>query len=191
MYVCIYVWLSAIKEEVELCENFEITYPGKAGTMQKRPSWKTNSSSSSQQIPFLLKNTKVRRQPCPLPLSWARSTHSKPTRKFFEINFIWSPQIFQVISSLRFPHQNSVCISPFPRTCHMPPPRLPQISWFNHPINIWHAVPVMSSSLCNLLQSAMKLIPLGPKCLPHHPIFEHVQWTDTSRISRRGVGELP
>ena len=29
MYVYTYVWLSEIKEEVELCENFEITYPGK------------------------------------------------------------------------------------------------------------------------------------------------------------------
>ena len=36
--VCIYVYLSAIKDEVEIWEIFKITYPGKDGSMQKRPS---------------------------------------------------------------------------------------------------------------------------------------------------------
>ena len=33
-----YVWLSAIKDEMVLWESFEITYPGKSVSMQKRPS---------------------------------------------------------------------------------------------------------------------------------------------------------
>jgi hypothetical protein len=53
-YVRLYVWLSAIKDEVELWESFEITYPEKAGSVQKTPSWETESSSSSQQIPCIL-----------------------------------------------------------------------------------------------------------------------------------------
>jgi hypothetical protein len=40
----------------------------------------------------------------------------------------WSP-------SLTFPHQNPVCISPFPHTGYKP--RLSHFSRFNHPNSIW------------------------------------------------------
>jgi hypothetical protein len=39
--------------------------------------------------------------------------------------------------SFRPPHQNPVCISPIPHTCHMPHP---SHSWFDHPNNIWWRV---------------------------------------------------
>jgi len=39
--------------------------------------------------------------------------------------------------SLRSPHQNPVCTSSVPHTCHMP---RPSRSWFEHPNNIWWGV---------------------------------------------------
>ena len=37
--------------------------------------------------------------------------------------------------SLTPSHQNPVCTSPVPHTCHMPIPS--HYSWFNHPKSIW------------------------------------------------------
>ena len=131
--------------------------------MQQRPSWEAKRSLTSQEIPafygiwrFITALTRARH----LSLSWARSIQSIPLFHFskirFNIIFSSTPGSSKWLPSLRFPHQNRVCISSLLHTCYVPNPS--HSSWLNHTNDIcW----VVQGSLHSAVTSSL----LGPNIL--------------------------
>ena len=62
--------------------------------------------------------------------------------------------------SLRFPHQNPVCISLLPHTCYKSRPS--HSSWFDHRVIFGEQYRSLSSSLCSFLHSPVTSSLLGP-----------------------------
>ena len=98
--------------------------------MEQGPAGEANRFSASQEIPLILWNQNVhyRIHKCPPPVPILRQIDPghTPTSHVLKIYLIiilpsmtgsskWS-------LSLRIPHQNPVCNSPFPHTCHIPHP---------------------------------------------------------------------
>ena len=79
-----------------------------------------------------------------LSLFWARAIQSMAPSNLLKIHFsIILPSVpgsSKWYLSLRFSHQNRICISP-PHTCYMPHPS--DSSPFDHPKNIWWAVQII------------------------------------------------
>ena len=65
--------------------------------------------------------------------------------------------------SLRFPHQNPLCNSPFPHTCHMR--RRSHSSRYDDPNNIWCGVQIINSSLRSFPHFSVTSSLLGPNIL--------------------------
>jgi hypothetical protein len=110
-------------------------------SMEQSPSWEASRSSASQEIPRILWNPKVdyriHKGPPPVPIL----SHINPVHAPHPISWrslLYYPPIyawvFQVVPSLRSPHQSPVCTSPLTHTCYMSRP--PRSSWFVHPNNI-------------------------------------------------------
>jgi len=111
--------------------------------------WEVNSTSTSNEIPRILWNTKFhyRIHKCPSTVPMLRQldpVHS-PTSHFLKIhlNIIFSsmPCSPKWFPSFRFSHQNPAHAFPLPHTRYMP--RLSHSSWFYHPNNIWLGVQII------------------------------------------------
>ena len=110
--------------------------PGSTNTKQKR-CWE-----ASQEVPRLLWIPTIyyrvhETSPFVPILSQINSVHTASyfMKIHFSIILPLAPRSSKCSPSLRFPHQNHVCISSLPCTCHMP--RLSHSSWFVHSNNIW------------------------------------------------------
>ena len=100
-------------------------------SMEQSPSLEANRFSASQEVPRILWNLKVHycihKCPTPVPILSQIDPIHAPTANFLKIllNIILT---FKPVStnwwalSLRFPHQNTVNVSPLPHTCYMPHP---------------------------------------------------------------------
>ena len=64
---------------------------------------------------------------------------------------------------IRFPHQNPVCTSSLPHTCHMPCPS--HSSWFDHPSNIGWGAQIMKHLAMQSPPVPFCLAPFRPKFL--------------------------
>jgi len=155
--------------------------------MEQSPSWESNRSSASQEIPRIIRSPEVHyrkhKSPPPVPIL-NQISPVNATFHFLRSILILSPfynRVFQVALSLRFPHQNPVYASPLPYTCHMPRPFQP--SCFDHPNNIWWALQIIKLLI---MQSPLPcyLLPLGPKYPPKHPILKHPQPIFLSQCER-------
>jgi hypothetical protein len=82
--------------------------------------------------------------------------------------------------SLRFPHQNPVCISPLPHMCYMPHT---SHSGFDHLNNICWGVQRLSSSLCSFSPLPYYLSPLRPKYYPQQTILKHLSLCSSLNVS--------
>jgi hypothetical protein len=89
---------------------------------------------------------------------------------------------FFQVDSFRFPHQNSVCTSPLPRTCYMLLPS--HSSWFDHPNNIWFGVQIIKLLIMCISSLPCSLAPLRPKFPPPHPIHKQPQATSLPQCER-------
>ena len=94
---------------------------------------------------------------------------------FFNIHFTlfsyFHPDLSRNIFHSEFTHQNSIYASPLPFAFYMP--RLSNSSRFDHRNNIWRGIHTMKLHIVRFSPGACYLVPLRPKCLPHHPIFDH------------------
>jgi len=90
--------------------------------------------------------------------------------------------VFQVVLSLRFPHQNPVYASPLPHTRYIPRPS--HSSWFDHRKIFGEQYRSLSSSLCSFFQSSVTSFLLGPN------IFFNTLFSDTLNLcSSLNVGD--
>jgi len=114
--------------------------------MEQIPSWEAHRLSASQEIPRILWNLKVhyRLQKGP-DLSQINLVRAPVPILEDHFNIILSstPGSSKWSSSCRSPHQNPVCTSPLPHTCHIP--RIRHSSWFDHPIIIIIIIIIIST----------------------------------------------
>ena len=146
-------------------------------------------SSAKQEIPWILWNPKVLPHsqepatcPCPEPDRSSLCPLSHISRIHFNIILPSTPGPSTLRPSLRFPHQNLVCTSPFPHTCSTP---CTSVFWFDHTNNLRWGVQSKSSLLCSLLHSPRYLVLLRSKYPPQHPILENPQPTFLPQCERR------
>jgi hypothetical protein len=71
--------------------------------------------------------------------------------------------------TLRFPHQNPVCTSPLPHTCHMPCPS--HSSWSCYPNNVGREVQIAKLLTTYSSRLLVFLVPLRPKYPTQHPVL--------------------
>ena len=136
--------------------------------MEQSPSWEANRFAASQEIPHILWDPKVhfRIHKCPALVPFLSQLHPvhTPTSHFLKIHLnIILPSMSgspQCSLSFRFPHQNSVYISPLPHTRYMPCAL--HYSRFYHPHNIGWGVQNIKLLLCSFLHSPVSLSLLGP-----------------------------
>ena len=124
-------------------------------SIEKSPSWETNRLSAGQEIPCIFGTRRFIAafiNDGHIFLPWAISIQSMPPSHFLKIhlNIILPPRpgSSKWDHSLRFLHQNPVCICPHSHTCNVP--RQSHSSWRGHPNNIWWGYRSISSSLWSL-----------------------------------------
>jgi len=156
-------------------------YAAPENFLELSPPWEANRPSANQEIPHVLCNPNVHyrihnsSQRLPI-LSLIIPVHNSPSHflKIY-INIVLSstPGSSKWSLSLRYLHQNPVCTSPVPHTCHMPRPS--HFSWLDHPNNIWWEVQMTEFSIMlsdlppitsSYLDSNILLSTLFPNTLP-------------------------
>jgi hypothetical protein len=127
-----------------------------SNSMEQSPSWETNSSSASQEIPHILCNPKVRYRIHKCPSSVPILSQINPIYASFHfvkihLNIILpsTPSLPRGLFLSGFPTNNPVYTSPLPHTCYMPRPS--HSSWFDHPNNrvsqqVWQQIESLSDS---------------------------------------------
>ena len=157
--------------------------------MKHSPFWKADSSSAGQEIPCILQNQKVHRYihngtPLFLILSHINPVHTPSPSYYlifhFNITLQSMPRSLKLHLSLSLP--TKTLYGPLPCACHMSHTSLS--SWFDHQHNIWWAAQIMKSLISHSPPVTCYLIPLRPKYLPQHPIFEHLQSVSLPQCER-------
>jgi hypothetical protein len=165
--------------------------------MEQRRSWEANCPSSSEEIPSILWNPKIRLRihkcPPPVPiLSQANPVHSLHPTVWRFILILYTHLRLSLPSGL-FPLVSPpilVCTSPLPHTRYMPRPS--HTSRFDHPKNIWRAVQIIQFLFILSSPLLCYFVPLGPKYLSQHPILGKPQsmWQTKFRTHTKQQAEL-
>ena len=114
-----------------------------ANSLEQSPSWTAESSSACQEIPRSLWKPKVHcrnhKRPPPVPNSepqqYVRLSPSHFLKTVFNNILPSTHRSSTWYIIMGFSHQNPLCTSPVPHTCHIP--ILSHPSYFDHVINIW------------------------------------------------------
>ena len=106
-------------------------------------------------------------------LSEINSLHALPFYFFkipFNIILPHTPRSSKWSLSLRFLHQNSVCISLFPHTCHI----THSSSLITHSNSIWSAVQIVKPLIMQFHPVSCYFLPLSPKYLRRRQILVYI-----------------
>jgi hypothetical protein len=159
--------------------------------MEHGPSWKSDSSSDSQEIPAIYRTWRfitviitARHR----SLSWARWIQSTPSyrtslRSISIISLHLCLGITKRLSPSDFPNKHFVSISHLPCVPHSPP-----ISCilFDHPNSIWRIVrivQIMALIITQFSPASCHFTPLTLSCCSQYPFLEHhkfvppLRWT--------------
>ena len=120
-----------------------------------------------------------------LSIFWIRSIQSIPPSHFLKIDFSIILPLFgssMWFLSLRFPHLNHSCTSPFPHTYNMPCQS--HSSWFYHPNNIWRWVRIIKLIVTYSSPLPCHVVHFRPEYHPQRPILKHPQPTFLPQYKR-------
>ena len=157
--------------------------------MVQSPSWAANWFAASQEIPRILRNTKVHycthRHPPPVSILGQPNSVHIPTSHLLEIlpNIIHQskPRSPQWSLSLWFPHQDPIhpLSSPIRATC---PAHLILLNFITHTI-LSEEYKSFSSSLCILFHSPATLSLLGPDTLLNTMFSNNLSFLSSRNVS--------
>jgi hypothetical protein len=99
--------------------------------------------------------------------------------QYYPAIYTW---VSQVVSSLRFPHQNPLHASPLPNPRYMSRPS--HSSRFYYPHNIGWGVQIMKLLIMKFSPLPCYLVPLSPKYSSQQPILKHPQPTFLHQCQR-------
>ena len=153
--------------------------------MEQSPSWWAYSSEVSQEIPRILWKPEVHHHVYknlvtflrPMPDKSSPFSHLTSWRCVLALSSHLRTHLQSGRLFLKFSHQNSVCISSLPPTCHM---YSSSHSLFDHPDSIWRGVQIMQLFAVKFLPLPCYLFSLRSKYLPHQPITLYTSMWETN-----------
>ena len=169
-FIIVFIKIGSVLSQMNPCLTLELT-PWRKGFLGD-----PTALQLLKNIPVFYGTRRFIACPCPQ----AKETNSRPpilisSNAHSNIILPSTPGSSKWSLSLRFSHQNPICIPPLPHTCHMPNTTHSYI--FYKLKNILWLIRIMKILITPPPPVPCYLVSLRPKYLPQHPILKHPQPT--------------